>query len=144
MLSLSWAGAAKARTAKQLPDFVKAFGWCTWDAFYSRVSAEGEGVGDCCLLSRHKQHHLLSSCFPTHVGINEGLRALEEGGVPPKLLIIDDGWQTTELDAALRPPPSQEEVLRAEQEVGGRLPLYQKAISQRPRDALCKVGTCIL
>ena len=48
----AWAGGAKARTAKQLPDFVKAFGWCTWDAFYSRVSAEGEGVGVCYVLSR--------------------------------------------------------------------------------------------
>jgi raffinose synthase len=36
------AGNAKARVAKQLPDFVDVFGWCTWDAFYSRVSAEGE------------------------------------------------------------------------------------------------------
>ena len=62
----------------------------------------------------------VSSHCPIHVGINEGLRALGEGGVPPKLLIIDDGWQTTELDASLRPPPSQEEVLRAEQEVRGR------------------------
>ncbi len=35
------AGGAKPRAAKQLPDFVGSFGWCTWDAFYSQVSAEG-------------------------------------------------------------------------------------------------------
>ena len=66
---------------------------------------------------------------PLCVGINEGLQALEEGGVPPKLLIIDDGWQTTELDASLRPPPSEEEVLRAEQEVRGQ-------------EVLCTFTTC--
>ena len=35
------AGSAKPRAAKVLPEFVDVFGWCTWDAFYSRVSAEG-------------------------------------------------------------------------------------------------------
>ena len=51
-------------------------------------------------------------------GINQGLQALKDGGVPPKLLIIDDGWQTTELDAALRPASEDEaEVIQAEQEV---------------------------
>lgn len=35
------AGGAKPRAAKTLPEFVDMFGWCTWDAFYSRVSAEG-------------------------------------------------------------------------------------------------------
>ena len=37
------------------------------------------------------------------VGIAHGLDALREGGVPPKLLIIDDGWQSTQLDEPLRP-----------------------------------------
>jgi hypothetical protein len=31
--------------AKQRPDFVDAFGWCTWDAFYSKVSAKGLLLG---------------------------------------------------------------------------------------------------
>ena len=35
------AGSTKPRGAKTLPKFVDVFGWCTWDAFYSRVSAEG-------------------------------------------------------------------------------------------------------
>lgn len=35
-------GGAKPRLSKQLPDFVGSFGWCTWDAFYSQVSAQGE------------------------------------------------------------------------------------------------------
>jgi hypothetical protein len=33
-------GTAKPLTAKHLPDSLDYFGWCTWDAFYSTVSAE--------------------------------------------------------------------------------------------------------
>jgi raffinose synthase len=50
----------------QLPSFVDWFGWCTWDAFYTDVTADG---------------------------VKQGLRSLEEGGAPPRFLIIDDGWQ---------------------------------------------------
>jgi hypothetical protein len=39
---------------------------CTWDAFYSTVSARG---------------------------LVEGLSSLHAGGIAPRLLIIDDGWQ---------------------------------------------------
>ena len=35
------AGTSKPRSAKKVPDFLKSFGWCTWDAFYSQVSAQG-------------------------------------------------------------------------------------------------------
>ena len=34
-------GGAKPRTAKCLPPALDDFGWCTWDAYYSRVSARG-------------------------------------------------------------------------------------------------------
>jgi raffinose synthase len=54
------------REKKKLPSFVDWFGWCTWDAFYTDVTAEG---------------------------VDEGLRSLSEGGTPPRFLIIDDGWQ---------------------------------------------------
>jgi raffinose synthase len=50
----------------QLPSFVDWFGWCTWDAFYTDVTADG---------------------------VKQGLRSLEEGATPPLFLIIDDGWQ---------------------------------------------------
>lgn len=36
----SLSGTARPRTAKQLPDSINFFGWCTWDAFYSTVSAK--------------------------------------------------------------------------------------------------------
>ncbi|KAL7134148.1 hypothetical protein ABFS83_11G007700 [Erythranthe nasuta] len=54
------------REKKKLPSFVDWFGWCTWDAFYTDVTAEG---------------------------IEQGLQSLSEGGTPPRFLIIDDGWQ---------------------------------------------------
>ncbi|KAL0404919.1 UNVERIFIED_CONTAM: putative galactinol--sucrose galactosyltransferase 2 [Sesamum radiatum] len=54
------------REKKKLPAFLDWFGWCTWDAFYTDVTAEG---------------------------VEEGLKSLSEGGAPPRFLIIDDGWQ---------------------------------------------------
>ncbi|KAL9255683.1 putative galactinol--sucrose galactosyltransferase 2 [Drosera capensis] len=54
------------REKKKLPSFVDWFGWCTWDAFYTDVTAEA---------------------------VEEGLKSLSEGKAPPRFLIIDDGWQ---------------------------------------------------
>ncbi|ERN00911.1 hypothetical protein AMTRI_Chr03g139800 [Amborella trichopoda] len=54
------------REKKKLPSFLDWFGWCTWDAFYTDVTAEG---------------------------VEEGLKSLAEGGTPSRFLIIDDGWQ---------------------------------------------------
>jgi raffinose synthase len=51
---------------KQPPDFVRWFGWCTWDAFYKEVSA---------------------------LKIQQGLRSFQRAGVTPGFLVIDDGWQ---------------------------------------------------
>ena len=36
------------------------------------------------------------------VGLHQGLQSLTDGGIPPKLLIIDDGWQSTDIDSTLR------------------------------------------
>ncbi|GMH08172.1 hypothetical protein Nepgr_010012 [Nepenthes gracilis] len=55
-----------SREKKKLPSFVDWFGWCTWDAFYTDVTAED---------------------------VEEGLKSLSEAGTPPRFLIIDDGWQ---------------------------------------------------
>lgn len=54
------------REKKKLPSILDWFGWCTWDAFYTDVTAEG---------------------------VDQGLKSLSEGGTPPRFLIIDDGWQ---------------------------------------------------
>jgi hypothetical protein len=68
-------GTAKPRIAKTMPESAEVFGWCTWDAFYSKVSASA---------------------------IMKGLSSLSQGGTPPRLLIIDDGWQQTEVDVEFR------------------------------------------
>ncbi|CAA0832491.1 Probable galactinol--sucrose galactosyltransferase 1 [Striga hermonthica] len=60
------------RDRREMPDMLNWFGWCTWDAFYTDVSAEG---------------------------VKEGLKSLKEGGAPPKFRIIDDGWQTVGMDS---------------------------------------------
>jgi raffinose synthase len=51
---------------KRLPKSIDMFGWCTWDAFYSKVTPQG---------------------------VLEGVRKLRDIGVPPRTVIIDDGWQ---------------------------------------------------
>ncbi|OVA19713.1 Cyclic nucleotide-binding domain [Macleaya cordata] len=59
------------REKKKMPDMLNWFGWCTWDAFYTDVTAEG---------------------------VRQGLESLEKGGIPPKFVIIDDGWQSVGMD----------------------------------------------
>jgi len=52
---------------KSIPkNFLNEFGWCTWDAFYSKVTPEG---------------------------ILQGVQSLRNAGIPPRTVIIDDGWQ---------------------------------------------------
>ncbi|KAM6572333.1 hypothetical protein CsatA_016413 [Cannabis sativa] len=63
---------------KTPPGIVDKFGWCTWDAFYLTV---------------HPQ------------GILEGVKGLVDGGCPPGLVLIDDGWQSIGHDSD---PPTQE------------------------------------
>src|SRR5450432_2450938 len=60
-------GTGRLRREKALPAFCDAFGWCTWDAFYQEVS---------------------------HDKVREGLASLRQGGVSPRALILDDGWQS--------------------------------------------------
>ncbi|KAJ1389499.1 Glycosyl hydrolases 36 [Sesbania bispinosa] len=57
---------------KTPPGIVDKFGWCTWDAFYLTVHPRG---------------------------VWEGVKVLVEGGCPPGLVLIDDGWQSIGHDA---------------------------------------------
>ncbi|KAG8378712.1 hypothetical protein BUALT_Bualt07G0013800 [Buddleja alternifolia] len=66
---------------KKAPAHLDWFGWCTWDAFYTDVSPNG---------------------------IKEGLQSFKEGGVSPKYLIIDDGWQETENEFRKEGEPEEE------------------------------------
>lgn len=61
----------RLREHKRLPRFIDYLGWCTWDAFYQQVTEEK---------------------------VIDGLRAFAAGGVQPRLLILDDGWQDNDGD----------------------------------------------
>jgi len=63
-------GIGRLRRDKPLPDFVDFFGWCTWDAFYQDVTADK---------------------------VRQGLERFAAGGVRPRVVILDDGWQSTRL-----------------------------------------------
>ncbi|CAN1320623.1 Probable galactinol--sucrose galactosyltransferase 5 [Linum perenne] len=56
---------------KTPPGIVDKFGWCTWDAFYLTVNPHG---------------------------IWEGVKGLVDGGCPPGMVLIDDGWQSISHD----------------------------------------------
>ncbi|KAJ1378194.1 Glycosyl hydrolases 36 [Sesbania bispinosa] len=60
-------GSFKLLEEKTPPCIVDKFGWCTWDAFYLNVHPEG---------------------------VWEGVKGLVEGGCPPGMVLIDDGWQS--------------------------------------------------
>ncbi|HEV8245897.1 MAG TPA: Sip1-related alpha-galactosidase, partial [Polyangiaceae bacterium] len=62
-------GTVRLRRDKTLPAFADDFGWCTWDAFYQEVS---------------------------HDKVQEGLRSFRAGGVEPRVVILDDGWQSVQ------------------------------------------------
>lgn len=64
-------GTFKLLDEKTPPGIVDKFGWCTWDAFYLKV---------------HPQ------------GVIEGVKGLVEGGCPPGLVLLDDGWQSISHD----------------------------------------------
>lgn len=53
------------------PSFVDHFGWCTWDSFYTDLS---------------------------HNRVLGGLDSFLDTGVIPRFLILDDGWQGTNVD----------------------------------------------
>ena len=61
-------GTFRVRTSKPRPANIDLFGFCTWDAFYSSVSSDK---------------------------VIRGVEALRDAGLPPKVVIIDDGWQST-------------------------------------------------
>eukprot|EP01018_Ginkgo_biloba_P038359 Gb_08721 [translate_table: standard] len=79
-------GTFKHRESKEVPGILDWFGWCTWDAFYRNLNAEG---------------------------IDAGLRSLKGGGTPARFLLIDDGWQVIENEYLKENEPINEETLFA-------------------------------
>ncbi|KAK7316462.1 hypothetical protein VNO77_35517 [Canavalia gladiata] len=64
-------GTFKLLEEKTVPGITDKFGWCTWDAFYLTVNPNG---------------------------VWEGVKGLVDGGCPPGLVLIDDGWQSISHD----------------------------------------------
>jgi raffinose synthase len=60
-------GTGPLRKDKDVPAFVDHFGWCTWDAFYTDVTADK---------------------------VRLGLEQMRSAGFAPRYLILDDGWQS--------------------------------------------------
>lgn len=56
-----------ANAAPQPPDFVRYFGWCSWNAFYAKVS---------------------------HAGVLRVMEKFDAGGVSPGFVVLDAGWQS--------------------------------------------------
>ncbi|GAB4830592.1 Tethering factor for nuclear proteasome sts1 [Ancistrocladus abbreviatus] len=57
---------------KSAPPLIDKFGWCTWDAFYLTVDP---------------------------IGVWYGVNEFAKGGLSLRFLIIDDGWQSINLDS---------------------------------------------
>lgn len=105
-------GGARARWDKDLPDFIDSFGWCTWDAFYSSVSAPGVIQG---LETLQESGRRGSGAVPLPFQQSAWTRRAESPvtssalnvvssptGVHPKFLVIDDGWQQVAPDPQFR------------------------------------------
>ena len=58
----------------------------------------------------------MTTLYPDAAGLHEGLKTLSDGGVPPKFLIIDDGWQCTDVDVPLRKPMTSRMMMLKEME----------------------------
>ncbi|XBJ21220.1 hypothetical protein VPH35_011911 [Triticum aestivum] len=64
-------GTFKLMEEKALPPMAERFGWCTWDAFYLTVDP---------------------------AGVWQGVSEFTDAGVPPRFIVIDDGWQSANRD----------------------------------------------
>eukprot|EP00467_Chlorarachnion_reptans_P021808 CAMPEP_0114512736 /NCGR_PEP_ID=MMETSP0109-20121206/15153_1 /TAXON_ID=29199 /ORGANISM="Chlorarachnion reptans, Strain CCCM449" /LENGTH=1127 /DNA_ID=CAMNT_0001692477 /DNA_START=398 /DNA_END=3778 /DNA_ORIENTATION=+ len=84
----NYLGTFECRDRKSAPPNIDLFGWCTWDAFYSKVN---------------------------RLGIGSGLDAFSNEMTPVKFLILDDGWQNAQNDEKWRIP--QEADVREEEDV---------------------------
>ena len=85
-----------------MPDILNWFGRCTWDAFYTNVTAEGvkEGLQRSLLILQcipnPKSYHIISVLrHPIYLFF---IFSFQKGGVSPKFVIIDDGWQSVAMD----------------------------------------------
>ncbi|HEY8994914.1 MAG TPA: Sip1-related alpha-galactosidase, partial [Lacunisphaera sp.] len=71
----------RLRTQKKVPAFVDHLGWCSWDAFYSKVD----------------ERKFLSA-----------MNSFEKGGLKPGFVILDDGWLENKGDLLCSFGPNRE------------------------------------
>eukprot|EP00262_Sarcandra_glabra_P013458 TRINITY_DN3729_c0_g1_i1.p1 TRINITY_DN3729_c0_g1~~TRINITY_DN3729_c0_g1_i1.p1 ORF type:complete len:756 (-),score=84.88 TRINITY_DN3729_c0_g1_i1:81-2348(-) len=109
-------GTFKLLEEKTPPGIVDKFGWCTWDAFY---------------LSVHPQ------------GILEGIKGLADGGFPPALLIVDDGWQSTLHDDDPISDGESKTRTGAGEQIPCRLIKYQENRKFQEYEGSTKSSSCI-
>ncbi|KAM7265275.1 hypothetical protein ACFE04_002958 [Oxalis oulophora] len=79
---------------KVVPPIVDKFGWCTWDSFYLTVEP---------------------------AGVWHGVNEFNEGGICPRFIIIDDGWQSINLDDTKSPTKDQENLVLGGTQMTARL-----------------------
>lgn len=96
----------------QLPSFLDMFGWCTWDAFYLTVNP---------------------------IGIFHGLDDFSKGGVEPRFVIIDDGWQSISFDGCDPNEDAKNLVLGGEQ-MSGRLHRFDECYKFRKYESGLLLG----
>ncbi|XP_058082285.1 stachyose synthase [Magnolia sinica] len=83
---------------KSVPSLIDKFGWCTWDAFYLAVDP---------------------------VGVWHGVKDFINGGIAPRFLIIDDGWQSINLDGD-NPNEDAKNLILGGQQMTARLYRFQE------------------
>lgn len=67
-------GTAEPRPEREVPDFVRYYGWCSWNAFYDRIS---------------------------EANLRKAMEAYAQGGVQPGFVVVDNGWQQISDDKML-------------------------------------------
>uniref|UniRef100_A0A1D1XX79 Stachyose synthase n=1 Tax=Anthurium amnicola TaxID=1678845 RepID=A0A1D1XX79_9ARAE len=84
---------------KALPPLVDKFGWCTWDAFYLTVEPSG---------------------------VWRGVQDFADGGIPPRFVIIDDGWQSISFDGQENPMEDARDLVLGGTQMTARLYRFEE------------------
>lgn len=97
---------------KKLPSVVDKFGWCTWDAFYLTVEP---------------------------AGVWQGVKEFTDGGVEPRFVIIDDGWQSINRDSD-DPNEDMKNLVLGGEQMTGRLHRFEECDKFRKYKAGALLG----
>jgi raffinose synthase len=113
-------GGARPLSEKELPPNLDVFGWCSWDRWaaglqFVLVWCMWAGLLPIAILlaPRLPSPSSPAPCcsFYSAVsasGLSEAVQSLSSGGTPPRWVVIDDGWQCTEVDEPYRNIPTEQ------------------------------------